>query len=474
MRKSFEVVKSNCALILKLGAGFFADAYDLFVIDIVLSVFNEIDTEDPTGLGYTSSMKSLIASATAFGAIVGMILFGFVGDLVGRRLAVLITGSLVACGSILSACCMRSDSFPLITQLVICRAILGVGIGGEYPLSATIASEGSSWEIRDRVVAGVFSMQGFGTLTSAALACILFKCGASLEFTWRFLLAFGCVPALVALKFRIAMHEYRPSSVRSQADSVDSHIGDLAIAKSPVAVPSPVSVTLVGEKCVLCPPVAPCVSTNPCVPHGRSHWSVIWEYRRCLFGTSLCWFLLDVTFYGTGEFKHSVGESINGNSSAESAALFALYISIIALPGYLCTVFFITKIGRWRLQCGGFFVMVLTYIGMAVSIHYEAPPGVQLFVFGASFFATNFGPNATTFIIPSEIFPSFVRAICHGMSAAFGKAGAVVGGAGFPVAESAIGLANVMFICSGIAFCGFLTTIIVLPKRLVQPTRSTY
>lgn len=44
---------------------------------------------------------------------------------------------------------------------------------------------------------------------------------------------------------------------------------------------------------------------------------------------------------------------------------------------------------------------------------------------------TDFGPNTTTFIIPAEIYPTDVRATCHGISAAFGKAGAAVGAAGF-------------------------------------------
>lgn len=43
----------------------------------------------------------------------------------------------------------------------------------------------------------------------------------------------------------------------------------------------------------------------------------------------------------------------------------------------------------------------------------------------------DFGPNTTTFIIPAEIYPTDVRATCHGISAAFGKAGAAVGAAGF-------------------------------------------
>ena len=46
-----------------------------------------------------------------------------------------------------------------------------------------------------------------------------------------------------------------------------------------------------------------------------------------------------------------------------------------------------------------------------------------------TFFFSNFGPNTTTFIVPAELFPA--RSTCHGISAAAGKAGAIVGAFGF-------------------------------------------
>lgn len=36
------------------------------------------------------------------------------------------------------------------------------------------------------------------------------------------------------------------------------------------------------------------------------------------------------------------------------------------------------------------------------------------------------GPNTTTYIIPAEVFPTRYRATAHGISAAFGKLGAVL------------------------------------------------
>ncbi|GLT61851.1 hypothetical protein SLA2020_345270 [Shorea laevis] len=54
-----------------------------------------------------------------------------------------------------------------------------------------------------------------------------------------------------------------------------------------------------------------------------------------------------------------------------------------------------------------------------------------LVMYSLTFFFANFGPNSTTFIVPAEIFPARLRSTCHGISAAAGKAGAIVGAFGF-------------------------------------------
>jgi len=73
-------------------------------------------------------------------------------------------------------------------------------------------------------------------------------------------------------------------------------------------------------------------------------------------------------------------------------------------------------------------------LGLAVPYHHWTTAGHHtgfVVMYGFTFFFANFGPNSTTFIVPVEIFPAHLRATCHGMSAAAGKAGAIVGTFGF-------------------------------------------
>lgn len=49
---------------------------------------------------------------------------------------------------------------------------------------------------------------------------------------------------------------------------------------------------------------------------------------------------------------------------------------------------------------------------------------LALYILAQFFF--NFGPNATTFIVPGECFPTRYRSTSHGISAASGKVGAII------------------------------------------------
>jgi PHS family inorganic phosphate transporter-like MFS transporter len=92
-------------------------------------------------------------------------------------------------------------------QISCWRFFLGAGVGGEYPLAATVTSESTSAARRGALMAAVFSMQGVGALLSVTVVIVCLSVGMSNAFTWRFALAFGAMPALVAFPWRLRMHE---------------------------------------------------------------------------------------------------------------------------------------------------------------------------------------------------------------------------------------------------------------------------
>src|SRR6202161_2014254 len=107
------------------GMGFFTDAYDLFVIGIVVALLKP-------EWNLSTGQVSLLNSATLAASAVGAIVFGRVADILGRKKIYGYEVLILAIGALASAFA------PNFWFLLICRAILGIGIGGGHPLSPTI------------------------------------------------------------------------------------------------------------------------------------------------------------------------------------------------------------------------------------------------------------------------------------------------------------------------------------------------
>jgi len=98
-----------------------------------------------------------------------------------------------------------------------------------------------------------------------------------------------------------------------------------------------------------------------------------------------------------------------------------------AIPGYWVTVATVDTLGRKPIQLVGFIMLTILFIviGFAYDPLKNSNNGLlALYVIAQFFF--NFGPNATTFIVPGECFPTRYRSTSHGISAAAGKIGAII------------------------------------------------
>jgi MFS transporter, PHS family, inorganic phosphate transporter len=201
--------------------------------------------------------------------------------------------------------------------------------------------------------------------------------------------------------------------------------------------------------------------------------------------TTSTWFLLDIAFYSQNLFQKDIFSKVgwipqpSTMNAVEEVFRIARAQALIALcgtiPGYWFTVAFIDIVGRFAIQLMGFFMMTVFMLGLAVPYHHWTTAGNHtgfVVMYGFTFFFANFGPNSTTFIVPAEIFPARLRSTCHGISAAAGKAGAIVGAFGFLYAaqdphkpedgyKPGIGIRNALFVLAGTNFLGILMTLLV-------------
>jgi MFS family permease len=180
---------------------------------------------------------------------------------------------------------------------------------------------------------------------------------------------------------------------------------------------------------------------------------------KLLLCTAGAWFLFDYAYYGNTLSLPAILKEVNPTASLETKLLWSLGIfAIFAVPGYLLAVSKMDRIGHRRLQFIGFSVMAASFLVLAIVPALTQHVAPFLAILGLSYFFIQFGPNMTTFVLPSEVFPVSVRTTGHGLAAGIGKLGAFVGVFLVPVLQDHIGLRGLLVVAGASAVVGFAVT----------------
>lgn len=371
-------------------------------------------------------LTSMVASCSLVGAILGQLTFGYVGALLGRKKGMILTLLLSIAGAAASAVCPWGDEH-IYETLALCRFILGLGVGGVYPLSATTAVESSRDNTKSsKLVAVVFSFQGVGQLLAPLMSYLLLELHLPRSIGWRILLGVGALPGLIVFKQAFNAKE----------------------ATDPVPVGKP-------------------QLDHPAL----DLWSALSRddsLRRKFIGAALGWFLFDITFYGNVIFTPIILADTYGfdQSHLTSVTLCALLVAAIGLPGYYVTIAFVGKLSFRTIQILGFTMMAVLFLVLGVFYTQLLPyRALLLTLYALTFFFSNFGPNVSTFSLPAEIFPADVRVKLNGIAAASGKLGATVGAAAFGLIEEEWGVSHVLITSALVSVLGVIVTHRYIPSR---------
>ena len=439
-------LQSHLGRIFLAGAGFLADGYDLFMINLVLRMLRD---EYPQHT-FQHKFEGIVASSALCGSILGQLVSGVLADIIGRKVIFVTTALLITIGSLGSATCIDTPSFNIYLQIAIFRFILGFGVGGEYPLAATITSESTSAASRGKLMVSVFSMQGLGAILSSFTAICCLLSGYSVNFSRRFVMAFGSLPVLAVFPWRLRMHETEAFSRIQLGRSVGR-------AESTTHTQTSSSE---AKK------IIPSLSNSHNNGHMKELTSAFNYCKWHVVGTAFSWFLLDITFYANGLFNHVIIQAVQGKATtALEDAKYSGILALISLPGYYLTYKYIDSIGRKHIQCLGFALLSLLFASLyATSDWLHSGNNVlekygYLSLYSFTFLFSNFGPNTTSFVIPGEIYPPEIRATIHGISAASGKLGAFIAAYAFPYLQ----IEQSMIVCSFISFIGLCVTYLFTP-----------
>mmetsp|Transcript_24368 Transcript_24368/g.77792 ORF Transcript_24368/g.77792 Transcript_24368/m.77792 type:complete len:298 (-) Transcript_24368:208-1101(-) len=211
-------------------------------------------------------------------------------------------------------------------------------------------------------------------------------------------------------------------------------------------------------------------------PHRMGFWSR-WTCGNLykLVGTGGSWFLFDVIFYGNIIFTPFVVELVFAKPNASEVAALSAVIALVALPGLYLASLLSDRWGRKRIQIIGFACTGALSAALFILLKYEAHETSRTAVFllyCLTFFFYNFGPNATTFCLPAETFDKDVRSFFNGISAALGKAGALVGAAFFKLILDTYSLATVMLCSAGVSLLAVILTLVFVRDMRAEFNRS--
>ncbi len=393
-----------------------------------------------------------VTAAPLFGILVGASLLGGLADVVGRRV-MFITEMLIFTTFLVLVCFS-----PNWIWLVVCLFGIGLALGCDYPTAHLMLSETMPSKWRGQMILSAFAFQAAGAIFGTLIGYLILSNLAEID-AWHWMFASAILPAAIVTALRFAVVESPHWLLeRGHRDAAIASVMKL-LTRVP-RYPSQVELSsrLDSRK----------------RQESSSKFSSLFtrKHRRATILAPVPWFLQDLGTYGIGIFTPIVLASTfnyhkqHAGSVAEIihndilAAKGAAAIDTLLIVGILCAIFLSDRVGRIRLQIIGF---IGCAGGLALPAFAATLPGqgqtVMIFIAFMLFnFMTNLGPNAQTYIIAGEVFPTKIRARGAGFAASFAKIGAVATAFLFPILLANIGKETLLIVLVGTSLIGALIT----------------
>jgi len=152
---------------------------------------------------FDDAMAGLLGTITLLISATGGLFFGFIADRFGRARTLIFTIL------IFSLCSLGAATSQTLTQLLIWRALLGLGMGGEWASGAALVSETWPAEHRTKAIGIMQSGWALGYILAAIAAAVILDVLSLGEEAWRWLFVCGAVPAFFTLWIRRRIPEPR-------------------------------------------------------------------------------------------------------------------------------------------------------------------------------------------------------------------------------------------------------------------------
>ncbi|WP_421901509.1 MFS transporter [Maridesulfovibrio sp.] len=401
--------------------------------------------------------KGTVSAATLFGILIGATALGGLADHYGRKNMFIVEMVLFV------ACLVALVFSPNYIFLVTFLFGMGLALGCDYPTAHMVISESIPSNDRGRLVLSAFAFQAIGALVGTAIGYLILHKAPELS-AWRYMYGAAIIPAILVVVGRF----YIPDSSHWLVSKGRIREAEEALRRLLHRKPHYPKVIKIA------PPVE---NGNGYVKeNGKGSYADLFKGKniRSTILASVPWFLQDLGTYGIGIFTPTILGSVIGAKAVYErnvadlihndmlAAKGAAFIDVLLLVGIIAAVFMADKVGRIKLQVVGFIgcAIGLFLASMSMTVHSDSSMSMTLLFSGFMLFSfmTNMGPNAITYLLAGEVFPTNIRGKGAGFAASFAKIGAVATAFFFPVLLKDFGTGLILTFLVGCSFLGAIVT----------------
>jgi MFS family permease len=199
------VTREQWRILFAAKFGWMLDAMDFMLYTMAVGQLRAYFQFSDTTAGWLATITLIMSG-------VGGTIFGFVADRFGR------TRALMATILIFSVASLGAATSQSVLQLLFWRAVLGIGMGGEWASGAVLVSETWPAALRNKAISIMQSGWALGYMMASIAAAIILGIPSLGAGAWRWLFVVGVVPALLTLWIRRYVREPDSWARRARAN----------------------------------------------------------------------------------------------------------------------------------------------------------------------------------------------------------------------------------------------------------------
>ena len=357
-------------LLVVAGIGWVFDSMDTGLIAFVLPLLIK-------EWGLSATQAGMLGSIGLVGMALGAVAAGTLADRVGRKTVFSVT---IVLYSLATGLCAVAPNYEL---LVLFRFLVGLGLGGELPVAATLVTEYVPGRARGRFMVLLESFWAVGWLSAALIAYFIIPVTG-----WRTAFLIGALPALYTMVIRMHL----PESVRYLLKK-----GKIEEARK--------IVSSLEERCHMEPrPLE--VTEKDVAEETKGSFTSLWTSRfiKRTVMLWLVWFGIVFSYYGVFMWLPSL--VFKQGFTVVKTFEYVLVMTLSQLPGYAAAAWLVDRLGRR-------YTLSLFLLGSGIAR-------------GATMSFFNLGAWGVIYTYTPELYPTEIRGLGCGWATGFGRVGGMV------------------------------------------------